>query len=591
MQLTEFLSLLENVKSGVKHHRAVVPGSGSKNRNLAVWEEAGWICLRDFSGKATKEDVLKTLGLSVRDLATSDTHERVHTYKRNGRVVARKIIKKLPNGDKVAPRWEGANGEPNLQHLGGKKTLFNQDAIAGAIKRGEPVYLLNGEKAVEILWHEFKRVGVCTPDGENGAWLPEFTEALRGVAEIIEVADRDKTGETAAKNRYLALRKAGFSVSVVSPKPDGEHDDLFDHIVAGYDLSELVPRPELMVRPTFGAHVFDQTFKPVSIQHLWNPYLPAGKCVLFDADGGTGKTSLLAAICASLSLGKTPVTLEPCDPVTCLYFHKGEDQNDEIHSIAHANGCDPSRIRYIDDPNVWLDDSGCEILGNTIEDTGARFVVFDAFFYFISRFTESTGDNLEALEVMQRVNKVAHQTGATFASLRHTTKGTVGKAASELGMGSAQYRNSHRGQLVLRWHPDSKNHPGVVVVVDEKGSLLNMRGEPFAYRRVGLEIQFIRGLGNPYTTPTEVGQKAEVVKSVDVAKELLTELITGKWMLIEEIINEAESRGISKRTLYRAKEDLGTVRSSKLGAKIPKPSHWKIPLDQPDQYDVWEDSE
>jgi len=259
----------------------------------------------------------------------------------------------------------------------------------------------------------------------------------------------------------------------------------------------------------------EETFTPADLDFLWEPYLPKGKMVLLDADGGTGKTSVAAAIAAGLSNGILPNGEGRCEPVTTLYLHAGEDMDEEIMTIYRANGGRFNRIHFISE-SFPFDKVGLAALEQAIIDTGAKLVIIDALFYFLQGTAESTNSNFDVLPAMQGLNAIYQRTGACGIHIRHTRKGAIGTQASELGMGTVQFRNSHRGQLVARYHPEER---GLIIVTDEKGSLLAPRGATFAYRREGHEIQYVPDFDNPYGGPAPdgtLGLKQWLVKTVPV---------------------------------------------------------------------------
>jgi hypothetical protein len=131
-------------------------------------------------------------------------------------------------------------------------------------------------------------------------------------------------------------------------------------------------------------------------------------------------------------------------------------------------------------------------------------------------------------------------------------------------MGSVQFRNSHRGQLVARYHPDNK---GLVIVTDEKGSLLNQRGDPFAFRRIGTQIQYVRDFDNPF----EPKEATSGTPSVKEAKQFLMKNCYGIFIDRTILIARAISQGISERTLDRAKQEL--TESKALTTRASKHNH------------------
>lgn len=271
---------------------------------------------------------------------------------------------------------------------------------------------------------------------------------------------------------------------------------------------------------------------------------------MLDADGGVGKSTLCLAWAAALSRGLHPITFVPLagGPVKTLYLHKGEDSDEELETIYRANRGVPGMIEYAGE-GLNFDSKGLRELEETIIDGDFGFVVVDALFYFLEGAVKGEGyAALDCVGVLTGLNKVAANTRAGFMCQRHTTKGVIGKAASELGMGSVQFRNSFRGQLVARYHPDKR---GVVVVTDEKGSILNPKAEHFCYRRMGNEVEYLQREANPFDT---VGGLP--LTKVVSAERMLSDLLSGQWMTVQAIFECCKEAGIGRRTVEEAKAKL-----------------------------------
>ena len=107
----------------------------------------------------------------------------------------RSILRKnryLPPGGKKTFRWEHLNGSEWRPGEGGHSpSLYHQTEVSEAAKRGERVFVCEGEKDADRL------VGLgftatTSPDGA-GSWTEEHAESLRG-AEVIIFPDNDKGG-------------------------------------------------------------------------------------------------------------------------------------------------------------------------------------------------------------------------------------------------------------------------------------------------------------------------------------------------------------------------------------------------------------
>jgi P4 family phage/plasmid primase-like protien len=107
---------------------------------------------------------------------------------------------------------------------------------------GEP----SVDAAIEAGWEEPSRGKrgwtVTTMRGGEGAgkWHESYTETLAQCSHVRIVADRDLTGYRHALAVATSLGKAGVACSVWLSKTEGAHDDVVDHIKAGYGVNDLV---------------------------------------------------------------------------------------------------------------------------------------------------------------------------------------------------------------------------------------------------------------------------------------------------------------------------------------------------------------
>lgn len=316
--------------------------------------------------------------------------------------------------------------------------------------------------------------------------------------------------------------------------------------------------------------VFTQEdFQYVEPEYLIEPYLRRGKAVLLDADGGTGKTSFVAAMCAWFSNGFSLIGDYKIDgPIKILYLHKGEDENEEIESVYRANGGKAGFMAY-SGADWSMTPQGCKQLEDTIKEHGFTMVVLDPMFAFLQNLPNADQlmkDQNAVYRVLAPLMDVYARTNTAAVHVRHTSKGTLGKAASELGMGSAGFRNRHRGQLVMRYHPDKENFAGVIGLTDEKGSLLTPKGQPFFFRRKGLEIERIDSIAKDPWEHREIipqGKQGEVTQWLD---SLLGEGV----LYVQDVRQKAEAMGYHVPQVYKAKTLLGLIEESFAGRKTWK---------------------
>jgi len=585
-------------------YNACCPAHDDKSPSFGVWEtHDGWIKFKCQKG-CTEDAIMRSLGMTTADKRVYP-NGHVHNVKPDTSYIYRDadgsyLFEKhrwyKPDGKKTfSQRVKKDKGyENNLSSLHEKaKTFYHLPEVLKAIEKGKTIYVNEGEKAVE----SFRQRGytaTCQPGGAHALcetkWLPMHTEALRG-ANVVVVADNDKLGKVFAAYIVEQLTGVAKSVVAVQPKCNTEKADAFDHFAEGYDVGDFVPmEPWVEPKTVLKSTTFtEETFEPIELDYLWEPRMPRGKMVLWDADGGTQKTTLLLAVAAGFSIGKLPCGDGDCDKVKTAYFHKGEDDSAELATVYRANYGDLSMIEFFEDQAFCLSSEGLKVLEDTLVEGGFTNVVFDALIYFCSHLQrEAWKDPQAILPVLHGLSLVARRTNCTINNIRHTTKGAPGKAASELGFGSVQFRNSHRGQMVMRYHPDVT---GLIVVTDEKGSLLSARGDAFAFRRQGGEVLYVSNFDNPFDAKDTYATRLDVKKKAQ--DWLRAQLSTGP-KLAADVVKAGEVIGYQKRTLQRALRDIGGITSkdnfktgwvwSLGGTESQIPMYWKDKEDDDDPF-------
>lgn len=114
--------------------------------------------------------------------------------------------------------------------------LYRAPQVAAAVKAGNEVWLLEGEKDV----HTAERLGlVATTNTQGGKSFPadlveEFTNA-----KVVVVLDRDSTGWARGVDLHAKLTAVGAKVLLRLPDVEQAKADFTDHVEAGKGLEEL----------------------------------------------------------------------------------------------------------------------------------------------------------------------------------------------------------------------------------------------------------------------------------------------------------------------------------------------------------------
>jgi len=415
-----------------------------------------------------------------------------------------------------------------------ESALYKYPDVKTAIKKGIEVHLCEGEKAVDKL-RSLGLVSTCATGGA-GKFTKQHAIKLSG-ANVIIWADIDEPGQNHASMCAKLLRGLAKTIRVVEAATGKPKEDAYDHFSAGFGASDAIDRGDLI--PAVGHAVTKMHLvEPTVPEFYWHPYLTKGKMVLLDADGGTGKSTMVFALAASFSNGVIPGSGKNSTQKLRTLYYGREDEPGEIATLLLACGADMEQIGIVTVP-FTLTEEGLQDVKDTIEEGKYDIVIFDALMYYMAGVTKDTNTALEVAPVLQGLAEVARQTGACILNIRHTSKGSIGKKAKDMGLGSVQFRNTHRGQLVLREHPTER---GVFVVTHEKGSLLIPKGEPFAYRRDGNTIYWLGNVENPF----EENQKRQetstrTLQAVQVIREMAANEVANK----KEVMDKIESLGLS----------------------------------------------
>lgn len=263
----------------------------------------------------------------------------------------KKFLQRKPTGQKN-PEWDYSIGDT-------PKVLYNLPAVTKAVKDGQPVWVVEGEKDADTLIEK----GIIATTSPNGAgkWLPMHTKVLAGaVVEII--ADNDEPGRDHARMVAEELAKAGCDVQVwVSPTSK----DITDHISNGHTIGDLEPlelelpdpvvlspaeqtlqeltellssggTPEQLLVKTNRLLNSQSSDRPVDFGRLveWEEFvdesdndeydwlipglLEKGERVIVVAAEGVGKTMLARQVAICSAAGISPFTLQKMKPIRTL---------------------------------------------------------------------------------------------------------------------------------------------------------------------------------------------------------------------------------------------------------------------------------
>jgi len=434
--------------------------------------------------------------------------------------------------------------------------LYHLPDVRLAVTYGETILICAGEKDADnglLLGY----VATTAPLGEGPEkWLPEHTETLRS-ATVVIVPDLDDTGRKYGEAVAWALWGVATSVRVlmlpttcdcqlVKDLSDwmaaGGDRDAFDALLAEcreYQPPEKAPSGGITLRRM-------QDVKAEKVEWLWHPYVPKSKVTLVEGDPGEGKSQLVLAVGSGVSCGHL-YGVGHVEPGNVLLASAEDGLADTIKPRLTALGADTSRV-YAMDGLLTLDDAGMGLLKQSILKLRPVLTIIDPIVAYLGGEVDINKAN-QIRHVMAQLARMAEQHWTAIVVIRHLTKGTSLKPIYR-GLGSIDFTAAARSVLLAGQDPET----GARALVHIKCNVAAL-GPAVGYE---LGPDGFAWTGESDVTAGRILAADDGGTQMRDAEDLLRELLT-EPTLATECYNEASNRGISNRTLNRAKKHLSVV--------------------------------
>lgn len=413
-------------------------------------------------------DILDALGLSwgsILDGSEAPASGRVvahYTYvDADGDPVYRKV-RVEPKGF-YQERWESRGGIKGVEGgewvKGGPRDsviLYQLPTVLEAVKKGVPVYVVEGEKDVHTI--EATQTGViATTSGGATSWSPACTEALRG-ANVTIVGDRDDAGRKHVEQVLAEIGGVVASVRVAWPL---EGKDVTDHIYAGHSLAELSAFEAVDLDDD------DWADEPADVDWL-EPGLLARRTLVW-AYGPTesAKSMALMGIAADLSRRGEHVR----------YYGEEMDRATEANRIARFR---PDRRYFHWKNGRGLDLSDPEQVSQVIAETrGMGLCIFDSYERVWGNVRAN--ENRRAVEFARMAHNITISTGATVVVIDHT------------GFGFRDADGNLHDQTEPRGASAKRQQADTAILFSKRGEWI--KGEPYRFR---IQNKKPGRIGNPF---------------------------------------------------------------------------------------------
>jgi P4 family phage/plasmid primase-like protien len=244
MTLNEILSRLHEAKKTANGWEAHCPAHEDKNASLSITEgQDGRILLHCHAG-CTIEQIVSALGLKLPDLFPvrkapapgTARIDKTYDYPDATGNLLFQVVRFDPKG--FRQRRPDGNGGWIWKMTGVQRVLYRLPAVIEAVKAGQVIFLVEGEKDADALV-SIGLCGTCNPGGA-GKWLPQYTETLTG-AHVVIIADRDDPGRKHAALVAAELHGKATSLKALELPDHGDQKikDAADWLAAGGTAEEL----------------------------------------------------------------------------------------------------------------------------------------------------------------------------------------------------------------------------------------------------------------------------------------------------------------------------------------------------------------
>ena len=302
------------------------------------------------------------------------------------------------------------------------------------------------------------------------------------------------------------------------------------------------------------------------IDWLLYPFIPFGKVTIVQGDPGEGKTTMVLQIIAKMTKGEAVLPSDSdesalkektmaLEPVNVIYQTAEDGLGDTIKPRLLSAGADCSRVIVIDDNDQALTMMDAR-LEEAIIRTKARLVVLDPIQGFLGTDVDMHRAN-EIRPLMKRVAMLAEKYNCAIILIGHMNKNSNGKS-SYRGLGSIDFQAAARSVLIVGRIKDEQE---IRVVCHVKSSLAP-EGKSIAFR-LDKDTGF-EWIGEYDISADDLLSGDNRGQKIHAAKEFLQEVLTSGSVAQTKVAEEAESRGIKKKTLWNAKKEL-EIESVKIG--------------------------
>jgi putative DNA primase/helicase len=328
------------------------------------------------------------------------------------------------------------------------------------------------------------------------------------------------------------------------------------------------------------------------VDWLWHGRFALGKIGLIAGLPDMGKGQI-AAFLAAAATAKVEL---PCGEGTTpqgnvIWFNAEDDVRDTILPRLIAAGADPKRVHFVNGARVGGEDktfslvTDLRLLRKAVERIGnVVLVIIDPVSAYLGVGKVDGRSATDVRGVLTPLKDMAEELHITVIGIAHFNKKDDIKSALLRVSDSIAYVAAARHVYAVLHDPEDKNSKLFVkaknnLAPDKKALRYGMGVKKVGHdKRLGVDIEAPFIVWHPQhveITANEAMQAAGGHTAKREAREFLLERLEAGPMKADDIIEEAKQDGIAKRTLDRAKKELG-IKSRKTPTKFEGEWYWEL---------------
>lgn len=424
--------------------RAKCPGHDGQSKDSLVIKQVEGHVLVHCHGSCDIETVMASLGMTTADLYDEPRVGTRYDYTDLTGTLTRSV-------HRSATKKFTQSGDTKGQAL-----LYRLPRVVEAVKAGQTVYVVEGEKDV----HALESLGVVATTSPMGAgnWHKVDPSPLYGAAVVI-IPDKDEAGSKYLSAVLESLEGKAASVRVVRAAVG---KDAADHVAADLGLEDLVEdtsQPVVTRRRLTLTPASSITVRPV--KWLWSARMPLGSLTLLAGREGIGKSTVAYTFAADITRGRLAGHYEG-QPKSVLVAATEDSWEHTIVPRLMGAGADLDRVFRVD---VITSDGvhgslslpkDLRAVEDAIADADAALLLLDP---LMSRLDGKldTHKDAEVRIALEPLTAVADRSGASILGLIHVNKGQATDPLNMV-MASKAFTSVARAVLFVMLHPDTEGH-------------------------------------------------------------------------------------------------------------------------------------